>query len=68
MEQKQVFQLCLLVKRISISHPSHVVVKWKNFDFEMGPRVQQKVSLINYYFMALILILATNSFLYLILH
>lgn len=44
------------------------MVKWKNFDFEMGPRVKQKVSLIFYYFMKFILILATNSFLYLILH
>lgn len=66
--QKQVFQNYLLVKGISISYPSQVVVEWKNFDFEMGTSVQQKVSLINYYFMKLILILATNSFLYLILH
>lgn len=44
------------------------MVKWKYFDFEMGPRVQQKVSLINYYFMKLIFILDTNSFLYLNLH
>lgn len=36
--------------------------------FEIGPRVQQKVNLINYYFMKIISILATKSFLYLILH
>jgi len=66
-EQKQVFQLCLVVQRISVSSPLYVGVKWKNFDFEMRPRVQQKASLINYQFMKLILILDSNSFLYLIL-
>lgn len=58
----------LISKRNFHKLSTHVVVKWKYFDFEMGPRVQQNVTLINYNFMKLILIFDTNSFLYLILH
>lgn len=34
----------LLVKGISISYPLHVAAKWKNSDFEISPRVQQKLN------------------------
>lgn len=47
--ESRLFRICSIVKLISISCLSDVVVKWKNFDFEMGPRAQQKASLINYH-------------------